>query len=336
MTEGAPVDATASYPEVRVGIVSWNTEALLDRCLASLPGALGTLRAEVVVVDNASTDKSAEVARSYPGVTVVVRATNAGYAVAMNEALEGSVAPVLLALNPDTELPVGAVARLVADLGQHTEAGLVVPALVGGDGRPQRSVYPYPGVVAALEVGFVPSGLRRRGAARRRDGHGGDLGRRWAIGAVHCIRAAALAGEAPYSERWFIYGEDIELCWRLRRAGWQVRELPAVTVVHHGNAAGRQRWGEGAELELRSLPNIYEWLWTERSAALGRATAAVNVGGLVAKGLALRLASVVGSGGSGARRAQRAAELERLRRYHGGVLRHGPRYVEAEVPPTGP
>ena len=90
-------------PDVRVGIVSWNTAALLDRCLSALPAALGGLRAEVIVVDNASADDSVNVARGHAGVRVELQSENLGYARGMNLALAGSTAPVLLALNPDTE-----------------------------------------------------------------------------------------------------------------------------------------------------------------------------------------------------------------------------------------
>ena len=82
------------------------------------------------MVDNASSDRSVEVARAraraHAGVTVRSRTVNVGYAVAMNDALAGSTAPVLLALNPDTELPPGSIARLVAELDRHPDAGLVV------------------------------------------------------------------------------------------------------------------------------------------------------------------------------------------------------------------
>ena len=341
LVEGAGTHSAAT-PDVRVGIVSWNTAQLLDRCLTSLPAALGDLRAEIVVVDNASSDGSARVARSHPGVEVRARGQNSGYAVAMNEALSGTSAPTLIALNPDTEAPPGSLAALAADLVQDPSLGLVVPTLVDGDGRPQRSIYPFPGILTALENGFVPPGLRRPWPVSRlrlRSSAGGQAGddilrRQWAVGAVHCIRAAALAGRAPYCARWFMYAEDIELCWWLRRAGWRLAQRHDVAVVHHGNAAGQQRWGTGATLELRSLPNIYDWLWTDRSAALGRATAAVNVAGVSSKELALRLgvAAYRGRGPAADRWMGRAAELATLRQYHAAVLAGGPRGVD-EPPP---
>jgi N-acetylglucosaminyl-diphospho-decaprenol L-rhamnosyltransferase len=320
-------DGATLRPDVRIGIVSWNTAAVLDRCLTLLPAALGGLSAEVVVVDNASSDDSVDVARSHAGVGVQLRADNGGYGLAMNQALGGTEAPVLIALNPDTEPFPGSLRALVDYLGQHPKVGLVVPTLLGSDGEPQRSVYPYPGMGAALENGIVPPRWRRTSPPRVADGSSGSLHRRWAVGAVHCIRSAALAGQAPYSTRWFMYAEDIELCWRLRRTGWSLVSLRGVVVVHHGNVAGAQRWGEGAELELRSLPNIYDWVWTDRSPLQGRATAAVNACGVAAKGAALQLAAALRRGAMTSEWEHRAAELRTLRGYHGAVARHGPKAV---------
>ena len=308
---------------MRIGIVSWNTADLLDRALASLSEATGTLDAEVVVVDNASDDASIEVARSHKGVEVVVRDSNVGYARAMNEALGGTEARALIALNPDTEAPPGSLERLVSTLDERPEAGLVAPALVGSDGLPQRSIFPYPGVLQALETGFVPRRCRRDALPEWGDSvrtlHG-----RWVHGAVHCIRRVALGGEPAYSTRWFMYVEDIELCWRLEAAGWSNLICEDVTVLHHGNAAGSQRWGEGADLELLSLPNIYEWLWSDRSPHLGRATALINVLGVGTKRWILELACAGQRGPIAEARRSRARELKRLAGYHARVLRGGP------------
>ncbi len=305
--------------DVRVGIVSWNTAALLDRALTSLHDALGDLAAEVVVVDNASNDSSVEVARSHRGVEVVTNDSNVGYARAMNQALAGTRARALIALNPDTEAPPGSLEKLVTTLGERPDAALVAPALVDSNGLAQRSVYPYPGLVQALETGFVPRAWRRDGGSRSSPIR--TLRRRWAVGAVHCIRKAALGAELPYSTRWFMYVEDIELCWRLERSGWSNLLREDVTVVHHGNAAGMQRWGEGADLELKSLANIYDWLFSYRSPFQARATALVNVLGVGAK----RCAFQAGAAVAGKRRAlqwrERATELGHLSEYHSRILR---------------
>jgi GT2 family glycosyltransferase len=249
--------------DVRVGIVSWNTAALLDRCLRALPAGLGDLDAEVVVVDNASSDESVAVACSYPAMKVVRNPENRGYARAMNQALAGTDAPVLIALNPDTEPPPGSLAALVERLSMHPEAGLVAPRLVDPDGTLQHSVYRFPSPTVAAVVCFVPLRFQHGWIGRRwwLEGsapHDRSTEVDWAIGAVHVIRSASVAPDPPYSERWFMYVEDIELCWRLHQAGWTVRFESDVTVPHVGNAAGEQAWGrERANIYWRATYEFY-------------------------------------------------------------------------------
>lgn len=312
---------------MRIGIVSWNTAGLLGHCLDRLPAALGGARAEVVVVDNDSGDDSAAAAGARDGVTVMVNPCNVGYARAMNQALSGTTAPVLLALNPDTDPPPGSLERLVGHVLAHPRTGLAAPLLTDAEGVVQQSVFPYPGPLQALETNLLPRPVRRLGPRRTVDGPGDPsltLRRRWVIGAVHCMRSEALGGRPPYSDRWFMYAEDLELCWRLQQQGWTTALLQGIAVVHHGSASAGQRWGRGAELELRSLPNLYEWLWTDRSPTLGRAAAAVNAGSIAAKRMILYAAGGLRPGERGRLAREKASDLGRLQDYHGRVLAHGP------------
>jgi N-acetylglucosaminyl-diphospho-decaprenol L-rhamnosyltransferase len=261
-------------PDARLGIVSWNSAPLLDRCLASLPAALGGLAVEVVVVDNDSDDGSADVAAAHPSVTVIRNGANVGYAAAMNRALADTAAPVLIALNPDTEPPAGSLAALVAELDRRPDVGLVVPRLVGTDGRVQHSVHRFPSVGLALATA-VPRSVRPQWFIRRfrLDGDPADASGAvdWAFGAVHVLRAAALDGRPPYDERWFMYAEDIDLCWRLWGAGWKVHLAADVVIPHVGDAsavAGRaaRAWGAAYDFQARA-----------RGRARARAWAGTNV-----------------------------------------------------------
>ena len=265
-------------PDVRVGIVSWNTAVLLDRCLAAVPAALDGLDAEVVVVDNASADDSVAVASRHHGVRVEPQTENLGYARGMNLALAGTDAPALIALNPDTEAAPGALARLVEVLDRQRDVGLVTPQLVEDDGRSQQSVYRFPSISVSLAAGLLPGPLRPT-VGRRLALEGVPQPDRatdidWAIGAVHCIRASALDG-LPYSERSFMYMEDADLCWRLQRDGWRVVFEPDAVVTHVGNAAGEQAWGTGRT--ARWLGATYDWLAHERGDTYTRVWAAANV-----------------------------------------------------------
>jgi hypothetical protein len=311
---------------VRVGIVSWNTAALLDRCLSALPAALAGLDAEVVVVDNASADDSVERAASHDGVKVVAHRHNVGYAAAMNVALAGSDASVLIALNPDTEPPPGSLATLCRRLLGDAGVGLVAPQLVGPGGVAQYTARRFPSVPLAAASCLLPVRCQA-----------GALGRRllleparqpqqptavdWVIGAVHVIRASALRGRAPYDERWFMYAEDLELCWWLAARGWSVRLEADVTVPHVGNAAGAQAWADG--YEQRCFDAIYDWYRRDVGTASLRALAAVNV---------LNAASRATVGRLVGRPADHVANRVRAARYHATVALHGPTPSRSAAP----
>lgn len=310
---------------VRVGVVSWNTVDLLDRCLAALPAALADVDAEIVVVDNASSDASADVAERH-GVRVVRNESNEGYARAMNRALLGDDASVLVALNPDTEPPPGSLATLVRRLLEQPRAGLVVPRLLNADGSLQPSCQRFPSIPLAVVAGFVPRRWQRGRIGHRwwlegAVAHDERTEVEWAIGAVHVIRASALEGEAPYSDRWFMYGEDIELCWRLRQRGWQVRLEGDVAVPHVGNAAGEQAWGW--ERARRVWSNSYDLDAMLRGRAHARALAAVNAAAVGAHLVANRFGALVG-GPAGERRRHVAGQHRAVLPVHVRAALRGP------------
>jgi GT2 family glycosyltransferase len=311
--------------DVRVGIVSWNTAALLDRCLGALPAALDGVDAEVVVVDNASDDDSAETARGHDGTTVIVNDENVGYARAMNQALAGAGADVLIALNPDTEPAPGTLSALVAELRARPDVGVVVPRLQNTDGSTQHSVHRFPSLGSAVVSGLVPPRWQR-----------GRLGRRWwlesarpidrsgpidwAIGAVHVIRSAALEGRAPYSERWFMYVEDIEVCWRLRQQRWLTWLDAEVSVTHVGNASGAQAWGAGRA--PRFWRASYDFVAQSRGRLYARAWALVNTTAVVLHWAANRLRAVAGPDRD--RRRHVAGEMRSLLPVHARAVLKGP------------
>ena len=270
---------TTTGVQVRVGIVSWNTEDLLDRCLDALPAALDGLSAEVVVVDNASHDESADRAESHGFVEVVRNDRNVGYARAMNQALAGTSAPVLVALNPDTEPPPGSLRRLVERL-QETEAGIVVPVLRHPDRRLQHSVHRFPSrrlaAVVALPARAHRGRLGRRFWLEGAADHDRSGPVDWAIGAVHVIRRSALDdAQRPYSERWFMYVEDLELCHRLAGAGHPTWLDASVGITHVGNAAGAQAWGD--ERDRRWWWATYDFVHLTRGESVLRQLAGLHL-----------------------------------------------------------
>src|SRR5262249_19729827 len=138
-------------PEVSVCIVNWNCRDLLRDCLRSLEAGRQGVRAEVIVVDNASTDGAADmVAREVPGVALVRNADNPGVAAANNQAAARARGRYLFFLNNDTVMPPGALRRLCDYAAAHPEVGLIGPRLRDGHGRVQRSWRRRPTVRALL------------------------------------------------------------------------------------------------------------------------------------------------------------------------------------------
>lgn len=270
-----------SVDRVRVGIVTWQSADVLADCLAALPQALDGLAHDVVVVDNASTDGSAELA-ARAGATVIRNTTNRGYARAMNQALAGTDAPWVVALNPDTIPSPGALAELVADLAAHPRCAVAAPLLVHPDGVVQHSVHRFPSLRLAALAALVPATMVPR---RVRDHwwlHGAVRADRtgrvdWAIGAVHAMRTDAVMPLGPYDERWFLYVEDLDLCWRLAEHGWQIRFVGEVAVTHVGDSAGDLAHAGGSR--LRWLRESYGWYGRQHGPLAVRLYALLNLVG---------------------------------------------------------
>lgn len=333
-------EPAAAGSRVRVAIVTWNAAAFIADALTSLPAALAEWApvSEIVVVDNASADDTVAQCRAL-GVTVIVNADNVGYARAVNQGFADSDAEFLVALNPDARPAAGSIAALLDRLAADPSIGLVVPRLVGDDGRLQHSAHRFPSLALAAITGFVPMRLRRgalgdrwllEGFAQERHHRVGEVD--WAIGALHVIRADAV-GHAPYRERWFMYIEDLDLCHRVHEAGLRVVLAGDVEVAHIGNASGKTAFGN--RRETRWLDAMYDWYALTRGSARARLWGLVNAAGLFTKLAVLRALQVF-------HRADAAVEAKaqsrrRLAHYHFRKFRRGPRLPEAsQRPPAAP
>lgn len=217
-----------------VVIVSYNTRELLAACLESLVGLPSGI--EVIVIDNASADGSAALVRErFPQVQLIENSQNVGYARANNQGILLSVGHYILLLNPDTEVQLGTLGRLVAFLDAHPEVGAVGLQLLNPNGTLQPSGRRFPTLASALgELLPLPGDWRRR---LRGPLEGRDYSQICEVdevsGAALCLRRDALNQVGLLDEDFFLLGEDIDLCWRLKAAGWKVVYLPDAQVVHH-------------------------------------------------------------------------------------------------------
>ncbi len=222
-------------PDLAIIIVNWNTRQLLLDCLATLPAATAGISAETWVVDNGSSDGSvAAVQAHYPEVRIIANRENRGFAAANNQAIRASDSRHVLLLNSDTLSAGGSLSALVHFLDRHPRVGIVGPELLNGDGSVQLSYASFPTLASEL----TGRNLRRRQRFTTSDG---STAYRvdWIGGACFAIRRTAIEQFGLLDERYFMYTEEADWCFRARRAGWEVCYLPGAKVVHLGGQSSR-------------------------------------------------------------------------------------------------
>jgi GT2 family glycosyltransferase len=220
--------------DLSIVIVNWNTRDLLRHCLASLSNTTG-VSCETIVVDNGSTDGSLEMLKArFPEVRVISKERNIGFAAANNCGLAQARGRYCLLLNSDTRVDPDTLTRMVQFMDNHSVAGACGPQLLNADGTLQPSGRGFPTLASALgELLPMPEGWRQslRGKEQRRD-YNQACQVDEVSGAALCLRRKALHEIGLLDDEFFFLGEDIDLCWRLKRAGWKVFYVPDARVMH--------------------------------------------------------------------------------------------------------
>jgi GT2 family glycosyltransferase len=222
-------------PRLSIIIVSFNARRHLVKCLESLGAAPPATPHEIVVVDNASSDGSADAARQFASVRVIGMGRNAGFSAANNAGIRGSSGELVLLLNSDTIVPADAIDRLVDRLLTDTTVGIVGPRLVDGQGRVEIS---FGRMISPLNE------ARQKIIGRLYDARVGPIVRRveretrraqfvdWVSGACLLVRRSAAESAGLLDERFFLYTEDVDFCHAVRALGYRVLFTPAAEIVH--------------------------------------------------------------------------------------------------------
>ena len=232
-------------PDVSVVVVSLNTRELLRECLTTLAHESGGLTCETIVVDNASRDGSADmVASEFPDAVLVRSGSNLGFAAANNLAFAKATGRYVVLLNSDAFLTPGALAGVVRAMDDRPDIGLGGVRLVGRDGAWQPSARMFPSL---LNDFLSLSGLSMRYRTSR---FFGRMDRTWADpsasasvdwvpGAFSIIRRSVLEQVGYFDERFFLYYEEVDLCRRIKNAGYAVWYWPEYSVVHLGGESSK-------------------------------------------------------------------------------------------------
>lgn len=229
--------------ELAVVIVSYNSRSWLGPCLRSLYNMSGDVDLDVVVVDNDSSDGSAAfVEHEFPRARVL-RRPNRGFAAGNNAALDSIAAPFILFLNPDTEILQGSFGDLLAVFDRRPTLGLIGCRQVAEDDTLHPTIRRFPTVsryfftsLGSERFPFHASWLGER--VLNWSMYGRELPCDWTSGSYMLARRTAVMSVGAFDEDYFLFSEETDLCLQLRRAGWDIRHSPLMTIRHHAGKAG--------------------------------------------------------------------------------------------------
>ena len=263
--------------DVSIVIVSFNTRDVTRRCLEHLQRHAAAVRHEVFVVDNASTDGSADmVQEEFPGVRLIRLDKNRGFAGGNNPAMEKAAGRYVLLLNSDAFLGESVLEKTIQYMDEHPVIGVLGCKLTDPDGTMQPSARMQPGPVNKI---LHITGLAARFSKSKFFGrvdytwwnHDQPKQVGWVVGAYFLIRRETIEAIGVLDERYFLYFEEIDYCLSAGRAGWEVVFYPHASVVHLGgqssvktgervSAKGRQMIGIRITSEYRFYRKLYGWL----------------------------------------------------------------------------
>ncbi len=278
-------DPVADVSEVAAVVVNYNAGEALAACVRSLEAeGVGA----IVVVDNASHDGSAEaVAARDREVDLLPAGGNLGYGTAANRGAATVTQPYVLVLNPDVEVLPGSLGALVAALQRDPGLGAVGPRIEDLDGSLYPSARRFPDLVVAAGhafLGFIAPANRFSRAYKLLDWDHSTTGEvDWISGSCILFRRSAYDEVRGFDERYFMYAEDVDLCWRLRRAGWRVAYEPAGRVVHAGAVSTNQA---PYRMILEHHRSLWRFARTSTTGARRLVLPAVAIGLVLRTGLA--------------------------------------------------
>jgi N-acetylglucosaminyl-diphospho-decaprenol L-rhamnosyltransferase len=237
--------------DLSIVILSWNVCDLLRQCLKSvardrpLSADHPLLATEIIVVDNASSDGSAEMVRAeFPDVRLIANQANRGYTGGNNDGTAAAIGRYVMILNPDTRVLDDALAALVSYADVHPDVGVVGPQLLNSDGSVQSSRRRFPTLITGLFESTWLEPLAPRNVLQRYyvldqpDDAIQEVD--WLFGACFLVRREVIQQVGALDEGFFMYSEEMDWCRRIRQAGWKVVYLPEAQVIHYGGKSSDQ------------------------------------------------------------------------------------------------
>jgi N-acetylglucosaminyl-diphospho-decaprenol L-rhamnosyltransferase len=229
--------------DIAIITVSTSEAHWLRPCLSTVFAHMGDVSSDVIVVDNASQDATAEiVSTEFPDARLVA-SRNHGFSHANNRGLMTCDARYVLFLNPDTEIVDGTFEELIQAMDARPTVGLIGVRQVTPEGRVDKTIRRFPNALRALGDAFATERLPRRPRwlgerELDRSVYDREVACDWTSGSFMLARREAIESAGFLDERYFMYSDETDFCRRIKAAGWEVRHFPTMTIVHHEGKAG--------------------------------------------------------------------------------------------------
>jgi GT2 family glycosyltransferase len=249
---------------ISISIVNYNTKELLKKCLESIFINLErNLEFEVIVADNNSTDESFRQAKeNFPGVKYIENKTNLGFAKATNQTIRLSSARYMLLLNPDTSVLNRAIQKMFLFMEENKDIGILGCKLIMPNNIIHKNCSPFPWLLRVLEnplyLFALPKWIYERIKISRWD-YGDIKDVDWILGSCLMVRREVIDKIGMLDERFFIYAEDLEFCYRVKKNNWRITYIPEAEILHYQNVSGIQEFRDKKRLmEYISVQKLFE------------------------------------------------------------------------------
>ena len=263
--------------DLSIIIVSWNTKDYLQKCLNSIYENTKGITFEVIVVDNASSDASAQMVKNrFPQAILIENKENLGFGAANNQAIKRSRGKYALILNPDTEISGESLNTMVTFLNENPKVGSVGPKILNPNNSIQLTcARNYP--TLSTEFFWLTTLVRRfpknRVMGRYLMSYWDHTDRREVdclSGACMMVRRDVLEKMSYFDEDYFMYGEDVDLCYRIKKAGWQIWYLPEAQIIHYGGASSKTIFESATIYDRRAIQLFFKKHYGRLTAGLYR------------------------------------------------------------------